>query len=100
MSFKEEIVVTNNETLPPQEQLELARIQAEIEAFKSKTSLQRRISTMVSLIIITIFLGSIYLTDIGKEVPAFFPTTATMAIGGILTSIGFTSGAESERRKK
>ena len=99
MSFKEEIIVSTNEPLPPKEQLELARIQSATKIAKTQSSVQGVAIFIVGVIVTSLIAGSIILTIKNKEVPSWFATTISIAITGLVGVVSYNAGSESERRK-
>lgn len=100
MSFKEkEIIMSNNDPLPPQEQLELARIQANNKTAKSQAGVQAIAIIIVGVIVTSLIVGSIVLTIRNKEVPSWFATTISIAITGLVGVVSYNAGTENGKRK-
>lgn len=95
MAPQTELPITSNQPLPPEAQLELARITDNTKILRARSRVQATAITVVGIITAALVVGSVILTLQSKEVPDFFGTTISLLVTGLVSSMAFEAGVRS-----
>lgn len=85
-----------HDPLPAEAQLELARIHDGTKIVRSRSKVQAVAISVVGLITAALVIGSIILTLNDKESPAFFGTTVSLLVTGLVSSVAYEAGRTSQ----